>query len=622
MTKHNKHIEDYLDYYLDSKFNPEFAVLLQGEWGCGKTWFIKNYLKKYFKEEKSKYLYITLYGVAQINEIEDQMFQQLHPLLSSKPLVFTGKILSGVLKDRLKIDLNDKKLNKFMINIKDPLIIFDDFERSAMDMKILMGYINSFVEHQQLKVIILANEEELKAIEKKEAKDDSTLYTKIKEKLIGKTFKINHDTESAFESFVKQVEKRKIKVFINGRKREIIDIFNTAKYRNLRHLKQSLWDFERFYHSIPEKYLLIHGLMDELLNLFLAFSFEVKKGQILPTDINQLESFYYRHAREIMTPTNNNDEPKRLPIDTVIEKYSFINSHDTILPGSLWCNLFDKGYISEDDIIASLEKSKYCIEKNTPAWVKLWHFRDLNDNEFPKLLEEVNKEWKVRKFETPGEILHVSGLFLNLTSIGLIDKNIVDVVADCKTYIDDVKKKGFLHKYVGIHKHGMDKISSNGLGYAGINLKEFQTINDYLNEAISNSKMECLPKEGEELLKVLLNNPREFGQKIFDQTYYDIPIFKFIKPEDFFKIFLELDYGGKSIVLGAMENRYEFQKMDSKLHEEIDFFKNLNLLIVKRVSEKKGNINGYILNEFLPDFTKIENKLKSLKVDGNEETSK
>jgi len=153
MIKHNKHIEDYLDYYLNSKFNPEFAVLLQGEWGCGKTWFIKNYLKEYFKEKKSKYLYITLYGVSTINEIEDQMFQQLHPILSSKPLALTGKIMSGVLKASLKIDLGDNELNidskmpdktlkQFMINTKDPLVVFDDFERSAMKIKILMGYIN------------------------------------------------------------------------------------------------------------------------------------------------------------------------------------------------------------------------------------------------------------------------------------------------------------------------------------------------------------------------------------------------------------------------------------------------------------------------------------------------
>jgi len=185
-----------------------------------------------------------------------------------------------------------------------------------------------------------------------------------------------------------------------------------------------------------------------------------------------------------------------------------------------------------------------------------------------------------------------------------------------------------LHKYADKYKYGrIAKTSFNGLGYAGNNLKEFQTISDYLNEAINNSKMERLPEEGKELLKILLKDPYEFGQKIFisntaDQTYYEIPIFKFIKPEDFFKIFLELGHIGKSVVIGALEKRYEFEETASKLYEEIYFVTSLKLLISKRISEKKGKVSGYILEEFLPDFTKIENKLKSLGADRNKENLK
>ncbi len=46
----NSHVEEYLDYYCDLHA-PRFAILLKGQWGCGKTWFIKNYCKK-LKEKK------------------------------------------------------------------------------------------------------------------------------------------------------------------------------------------------------------------------------------------------------------------------------------------------------------------------------------------------------------------------------------------------------------------------------------------------------------------------------------------------------------------------------------------------------------------------------------------
>ena len=49
----NSHIEEYLDYYCGLSHAPEFAILLKGEWGCGKTWFINKYREK-LEQEKQK----------------------------------------------------------------------------------------------------------------------------------------------------------------------------------------------------------------------------------------------------------------------------------------------------------------------------------------------------------------------------------------------------------------------------------------------------------------------------------------------------------------------------------------------------------------------------------------
>ena len=50
----NSHLEDYLDYYCGLSHSPGFAVLLKGEWGCGKTWFIKNYCEKLEKNKREE----------------------------------------------------------------------------------------------------------------------------------------------------------------------------------------------------------------------------------------------------------------------------------------------------------------------------------------------------------------------------------------------------------------------------------------------------------------------------------------------------------------------------------------------------------------------------------------
>ena len=46
ISEPNKHIEEYFDYYFDAKKNFEYAVLLNGAWGSGKTWFIKRIYTK------------------------------------------------------------------------------------------------------------------------------------------------------------------------------------------------------------------------------------------------------------------------------------------------------------------------------------------------------------------------------------------------------------------------------------------------------------------------------------------------------------------------------------------------------------------------------------------------
>ena len=92
----NKHIEDYLNFYFKLS-NPDFAILLIGEWGSGKTWFINEIAKKYSSEEDKKindlFLFISLYGMTDISEIDKQIFEKLHPIISSKPVKYLGNII-------------------------------------------------------------------------------------------------------------------------------------------------------------------------------------------------------------------------------------------------------------------------------------------------------------------------------------------------------------------------------------------------------------------------------------------------------------------------------------------------------------------------------------------------
>ena len=94
ISEPNKHIEKYFDYYFDGEKNFEYAVLLNGAWGSGKTWFIKEYIQK--QESKGKKVaYISLNGLSKTSDIDDEIFRCIHPKLASKGAKILGKVAKG-----------------------------------------------------------------------------------------------------------------------------------------------------------------------------------------------------------------------------------------------------------------------------------------------------------------------------------------------------------------------------------------------------------------------------------------------------------------------------------------------------------------------------------------------
>jgi len=88
----NNHIRDYLDYYcrLDA---PDYAVLLSGKWGSGKSHFISQFQET--RSEQHQFIYVSLYGLQNTSQISDAFFEHLHPILSSRGMDIAGKVVKG-----------------------------------------------------------------------------------------------------------------------------------------------------------------------------------------------------------------------------------------------------------------------------------------------------------------------------------------------------------------------------------------------------------------------------------------------------------------------------------------------------------------------------------------------
>lgn len=260
----NKNIENFLNEYMINP-DPQYAVFLKGNWGCGKTFFVNNWLNSYKKkipeEQILKPVMVSLYGLSEIKQITAAINKALYPILCGRAAK-VGKTLTKFLSAIvLKHEVDVDKDNNFDFEIelgldsvlllfssednsvkKGKLLIFDDIERCEMPMKRLMGYLNYFVELCHSHLIIIGDE-------RKMTDEQKIIFSDFKEKTIGREFEISTNVRSAIENFTEQ---EPINEFIRKHITTIEKVFSMTDCQNLRILRQALWDFGRFEETMIE----------------------------------------------------------------------------------------------------------------------------------------------------------------------------------------------------------------------------------------------------------------------------------------------------------------------------------------------------------------------------------
>ncbi|MCC5642756.1 KAP family NTPase [Nostoc sp. CHAB 5824] len=634
----NSHIIEYLDYYCNLPDAPGFAVLLKGKWGSGKTWFIKRYCES-LREKKRKCLYVSLNGVTSFSEIENAFFQQLFPALSSKPIALAGNILAQIIKGTLKVDFNhdgrddgtisvaspNVNLTEYFTNLEQSIVIFDDLERCSMNIVNILGYINSFVEQKELKVIIVTDETKL---------EKNSEYTTIKEKLVGKTFAIYLEFDQALENFLKGVSNRDASEFLSNSTSLIQDLYNQAQCENLRILKQVVLDFERIFDVLPEKAKNKPELLQEVLKFLTPFSIEIRRGKMFPTDIGRLlEASANMSLKSIRDSSRdefansnegkNGDEGKTLK--EVISKYPSLKLYDPFPSAVWWQNFFDKGSLDLQELDQSLASSIYFQDENTPKWMKLWHFHHLSDDEFIILLNEVETQYLNRdtEFSDLGILKHVTGLLLYFSDIGLYSKTKEEILTSSKLFIDWLKNNN-QSKLVSYSVYTADSIfgAYKGLAFQGAKLQEFQDFCTYLEKAQELAMVEILPNLERELLAIMqsdqwkfydiisLNNSHDWG--VPGLRYAEIPILKDIKTTEFVEGLLQLKFEHQMTIGYAIKERYKFDGNNEKLLEELDWLKSVRDLLLDEVARRKGKPSGHSIQVLIElDLNEAIQKLEA-----------
>lgn len=190
-------IEEVNRYLKDDSY--QYAILIDGEWGCGKTYFVKHTLLDKIQEleqnsSKRTPKYISLYGCKTIQDIQEAMVwifadeakkyivqkttkhmgtkirsipaylkqkapKSMEPAIGN--MLSTSKRILNKVREKFLPDINFFEFSSDWFLMKDFIFIFDDLERCDCPINELFGFINGLVEHESTKVLLIANEKEI-----------------------------------------------------------------------------------------------------------------------------------------------------------------------------------------------------------------------------------------------------------------------------------------------------------------------------------------------------------------------------------------------------------------------------------------------------------------------------
>lgn len=643
MENSNKHIEDYLNEYLQIE-KPGFAVLIKGAWGSGKTYFVRNYIEHQLKpnNKELKPIYISLFGVSSKEEIDSRIYEAVHNLIN-KPV---SKLAFGVAKTATLIGCNilggaaaqeaasriigeSKKIGKFLKECKDNYVLFfDDCERASVDLVELFGFVNPFVEDDGLHCILIADEAawidqfkqqsvvqknvyEIKPSENKSNKIRNLKYQieevnecekvrslkLIKEKVIGKEFTVRTDVEDVLNQWldkskgIDQINERTKKI-LRKNKSLLSRIVSFSGVSNYRAIRYSLLDFDLFIggsgnkFNIPDNLLCKQEFNELLVADFFCIHYSFYLGNLTNTDIGK-ETPAIVHIAAYMNKDSNIDVPA-----TAWEKHSELYS---IIPrlsvntGSygkkwfdVWKDWLTKSQYDVEYVKKLINESEWFDKNKSHILQKIYRWPFLSAKEGDSAISAFYKALKQKILLNSNEIF---SLFYHL--YWYAQKG-----ALCET-ADELYER--MSKYVKSVKNSLvyERLDEPGeiLQYHSL-YRDYENKNEEFRHLMENELAAVKQKKNHDTLDLFYKNLASKNVEtllsacaMMSEQYGKNEFFSFqkIDVDRFLKIFVSHNPETQNRIRNAFERRYNHIKMDD---EEKKFLEKMRTVVEHKFKEK------------------------------------
>ncbi|MFC1552660.1 P-loop NTPase fold protein, partial [Candidatus Latescibacterota bacterium] len=369
------------------------VLAIRGAWGVGKTYAWKKYIKE-AQEKKlialNKYSYVSLFGINSLDILKSSLFEQITSkgFMGSEPnletFILNAKSLLNNLGSKFSSLLGSakyaKEITPFIKSLSyhflnNSIICIDDLERkgNGLDVKDVMGLINSLKEEKSCKVVFILNDE---AIEK-EMKEDYKLF---REKVIDIELQFDPTAEECADiALLKDDENFKnLKAFTTK-----LGINNIRIIKKIERLANEMIGLLSQYDQ--------NVLYQALQSLTLFMWSRYAKGENVP-DINHIKEF---NIYSIYAKTHEETKgEKQKHWDSILMEYNYKGTDAFDLKV---LNTVEVGFINEEDFIneAAFINQKYVegnsLKKFDEAW-KLFH--NCFDNNEKEVLDKMYESVK------------------------------------------------------------------------------------------------------------------------------------------------------------------------------------------------------------------------------------
>lgn len=412
MNEIDKIISDYLQVE-----NTDYAIMINGDWGCGKTYYLNNDFKnlvermvvpksnlnkttqkirRFFGKRKLgneegiyyKPAYISLYRLSSAEDFYQRVFFGVKGWDNNGVIRFFGVGASKLIEYvGVSVDGKDAKAITFINTNR--VMVFDDLERICEDkisIKEVLGLINSYSEHDKRKVVIACNED---AFVGAEVEDElRKAYKKYKEKSVRFTCNFHSDIAGVYGIVVKQVKDDSYRDFLQNDKDRILYVFNIGGRNNLRTLIFFIDAFEQVFDKVNN----VEYKDDVLTNLMvtiLIYTMEYKEGKSAD-DLKSLNPINLSINTSLLGIKKNNEQDD---YPTAFRK-KYSELIDSFVANDVFVDFIMDGYLN----ITELNNEIHNIDKTVGSrklkpegieFQRLKSYSSLGDDEVLQVVENI-----------------------------------------------------------------------------------------------------------------------------------------------------------------------------------------------------------------------------------------